>query len=128
MKKLLGIIALMSTNYVYALSPAALPLSATTLAVNDNSMATTIKKITTLPPIENITVEVNAGSIAGPVKALETNSCMKVVEYLENRITDKPQIIMDGGYTVYINKKFVLDSSQENLYVWLNRCKDKFLK
>ena len=69
MKKLLGIIALMSTNYVYALSPAALPLSATTLAVNDNSIATTIKNITTLPPIENITVEVNAGSIAGPVKA-----------------------------------------------------------
>ena len=127
MIKLLSILALISTNYAYAISPAALPLSATTLATND-SMSNTIKKITTLPPLENITIEVNAGSIAGPVKALETNSCMKVVEYLENRITDKPQIIMDGGYTVYINKKFVLDSSKENLYLWLNRCKEKFSK
>lgn len=123
MIKLLSIIALITPSFAYALSPIALPL-VMTVAVNDKNetMSESIKRITELPPLENIEVQVFAESIAGPVKSFESNSCLKTVEYLKPRISEKPQLIMDGGYTVYINKKFVLQSSNDTLYSWMNRC------
>lgn len=127
MIKLFGAFLLATSSLAYAVSPAELPLSVSTLS--DKSMKDAISQLADKAPIENATIVIYAGNIAGPIKVLETNSCLKAVEYLKPRVGDKPMLIMDGGYTVHINqpkRQFVVKSSDDSLFSWINRCIEKF--
>jgi len=127
MIKLFGVLLLATSSLAHAISPAELPLAVS--AFSDKSMKETIAQLSEQAPIENINIVVYAGNIAGPIKSLETTSCLKAVEYLKPRVGDKPMLIMDGGYTAHIyqkNRQFVVKSSDDSLFSWMNRCVDKF--
>lgn len=115
-------LTLFTSSIAYALSPVAYPLSATVVPKSEE-----IKSLT-LPPIDNVHIKINANTIAGTIKAFETDSCSRAVDFLKPRVGNKPMLIMDGGYIVYINNKFVLDSSSELLFSWMNRCQEKYSK
>lgn len=76
-------------------------------------------------PIDNSHFKVVANSIFGSRVVLESNACWQVVEFLKNRISPTPIVIMDGGYSVEINNNIVLQSSHDSLYSWINRCSEK---
>lgn len=77
-------------------------------------------------PIDNSYFKVVANSIFGPRVVLESNSCWQVVEFLKTRISPTPIVIMDGGYSININDNIVLQSSNNALYSWINRCSEKY--
>lgn len=104
-------IMLLSTSSVYAIS----------------NVTNEVVKVSEIP-IENAVMKVSANSIAGPRIVLETDSCLKVVEFLKIRIGDKPLLIMDGGYRVFINDNITLSSSSDDLYAWMIRCSEKYSK
>lgn len=127
MIKLFGALLFITSSLAYAISPAELPLAVSTLS--EQSMKDSISQLAEQAPIENATIVIYAGNIAGSIKVLETNSCLKAVEYLKPLVGDKPMLIMDGGYTVHINKQkrqFVVKSSDDSLFSWMNRCTEKF--
>lgn len=91
----------------------------------EQSVKQIIKNVTTIPPVENITITVFANSIGGPVKKLTTNSCITAVEFIKPLVGNKPMTIMDGGYTLEIEqneKKFNLSSHQQTLFSWIEHC------
>lgn len=113
------------SSFSYATNMGTLPLGASIVA--EQSMQDTIKKVTTLEPVENINITVFANTIAGPVKKLTTTSCINAVEFLKPRVGDTPMMIWDGGYNVYIEqneKKFQLSSQKESLFSWMKRCEN----
>lgn len=123
MKIYLTTMLLTISSLSYATNPIVLPLANTVVA--EKSMKETIKTITTLPPVDNVSINVFANTISGPIKKLSTNSCIQAVDFLKPKIGEKPILIMDGGYTVEIEKgerKFQLSSRQDTLFSWMQRC------
>lgn len=117
MKKIVlsSILAVISMSS-FAQSASSLPLSAFSSEILKNTEALAPA------PIENSDYVVFANSIAGPREVLKSNNCQTVVSYLRPLVGSSPRMIMDGGYFVQVNQKYILRSSDYSLFVWMEKC------